>query len=321
MSTLEVTCGRCDKRFRVRAEFAGKTTRCPGCSAPITIGGSKPAPRSEPTERPRPRPRSTDDEEDRPRAPVGDWRPVVAALGREQVAVLFVLATILCSYLVFCIGNVTRYSAGPEQGLIIGVMLLLLVGPSLVAGVFGLAARVAALGAPRASLARGSAVPSLLCGFAALASLVMLGITLLTSIEQQRPSELALQVAMGGLVVSTLGAIGTFLGFVAQVGIARRLAEVSRAVGRMGAAASVCVLVLLGLAILYTLVTELNEPSYSSRQGQFGGGYYRDDGPFYAILFGVLLPLAFAVVLILYHRLLAAARRAVLTESAERVND
>ena len=75
MSTLEVACARCDKRFRVRAEFAGKTSRCPGCSAPLTIGGSsRPRPRGPtPKSRPRPRPRPRDDEDDRPRGPTGDW--------------------------------------------------------------------------------------------------------------------------------------------------------------------------------------------------------------------------------------------------------
>ena len=325
MSTLEVTCGRCDKRFRVRAEFAGKTTRCPGCSAPITIGGSKPAPpREEPVERPRPRPRPKDDEDDRPRGPTGDWRPVATALGREQVAVLFVLATILGSYLVYCIGNVAGNSSGPEQGLVIGVMLLLLVGPSLVAGVFGLAARVSALGAPRESLARGSAVPSLVCGFAALASLVMLGITVLTGMDRYGPSELAMTVAVGGLLLSALAALGTFLGFVAQVGIARRSAEVSRAVGRTAGALCIVVVVLLGLAFFYTLVSELAEPSYVPQHpgDPYGGRRHRsDEGPFFAIFGGFLLPVGSAVVLILYHRLLAAARRAVLDEATERVND
>ena len=324
MSTLEVACARCDKRFRVRAEFAGKSTRCPGCSAPITIAGSKPAPapRPEPAGRPRPRPRPRDDDDDRPRTPSGDWRPVATALGREQVAVLFALTSILCSYLIFCIGNMAGRSSGPEQGVVIGLMLLLLVGPAVVAGVFGLMARISALAAPRGSLARGSAVPSLLCGLAALACLVILGITLLASFDRQGPPpELALQVSSVGLLVSAVAAGGTFLGFVAQVGIARRSAGVSRAVGRLAGSVSVCVLVLLGIAVFYTLVTELDAPS-SSRGGWQGGGRNpRDDEPFYAILLGILVPLGFAVVLILYHRLLAAARAAVLDEAAERVHD
>jgi hypothetical protein len=245
---------------------------------------------------------------------------VAAALGREQVAVLFGLMTILCSYLVFCIGNATGGSSGPEQGLVIGLMLLLLGGPSLVGGVFGLMARVSALGAPRDSLARGAAVPSLLCGLAAFAALIMLGLTLVVGIDRQRPSELALQVSLVGMLCSTLAAVVTFLGFVAQVGIARRSADVSRSVGRMAGATSVVVLVLLGIAMFYTLVSEMTQPNppYS---GGYGGGYYRDDEPFYAILLGVLAPIGAGVILILYHRLLAAARRAVLDESAERVND
>jgi hypothetical protein len=315
MSTLEVECARCDRRFRVRAEFAGKTSRCPGCSAPLVIGGSKPAPapRPEPEDRPRPRPRPRDGEDDRPRGPTGDWKPVATALGREQVAVAFVLMTILCSYLVFCLGNATR-GVGPPEAIVITLMLLLLVGPSLVAGVFGLAARVAAVSAPAQAHARGSAVASLLCGLGGLASLVMIGISILASIEQQQhQSDLPMIVATGGVILSTLAALGTFMGFVAQVGIARRSAAVSRAVGRTAVAGGVCVLVLLGIGMLYTLAAEATGPSYTPY-----GGYYRDDSPFFQVMTGVLFPLAFAVVLVTYHRLLAATRAAVLGEAGGR---
>lgn len=326
MSTLEVTCGRCDRRFRVRAEFAGKTTRCPGCSAPITISGSKPAapPRQEPAERSRPRPRRTEDEGDRPRTPTGDWRPVATALGREQVAVLFVLATILGSYLVMCIGSAAgRASGGVEQSIALTLMLLVLVGPALAASVFGLMARVSAVRAPRESLARGSAVPSLVCGFAALASLVMFGITMLSGMDRSGPSGLARVVAVGGLILSALASLGTFLGFVAQVGIARRSAEVSRAVGRTAGALCIVVVILLGLAFFYTLVSELSTPAYVPQRpgGPIVERPRNDEGPFFAVFGGFLLPVGAAVVLILYHRLLAAARRAVLDEATERVDD
>jgi hypothetical protein len=239
---------------------------------------------------------------------------VAAALGREQVAVVFVLMTILCSYLVFCLANATR-GVGPPEAIVITLMLLLLVGPSLVAGVFGLAARVAAVSAPADALAKGSAVASLLCGLGGLVSLVMIGISLLASIEQQHhQSELPMVVATGGVVLSTLGALGTFLGFVAQVGIARRSVAVSRAVGRTAVGGAVCVLVLLGIGILYALAAEAMGPSYSPQYG----AAYRDDTPFYQAMTGILFPLAFAVVLVLYHRLLAAARAAVLGETTGR---
>ena len=314
MSTLEVACARCDKRFRVRAEFAGKTTRCPGCSAPITIGGSKPPPppRAERADRPRPRPRPGDDEDDAPRRAAGNWKPVDAALGREQVAVVFGLLTILGSYLVYCLGSVAARS-GPADGVVIGIMLLLLAGPALVAAVFAVSARVSAVGAPAESLTRGAAVASLLCGFAGLAALVMLGLTLLAGIDHHGPSELPAQVAVGGLILSGVGAVATFLGFVAQVGIACRSAEVSRAIGRAAVACSVCVLVLLGVGVLYALAVEATGPSYPS-YGPHGGRASRDDGPFFMAMAGILFPLGLAVLLILYHRLLGAARRAVRDE-------
>jgi hypothetical protein len=319
MSTLDVACGRCDKRFRVRAEFAGKNTRCPGCSAPIAIGGPTPAAprrREEPAELPRPRPRPRDDDDDRPRTPAGDWGPVDTALGREQTAVVFVLVTILASYFVYCLGAAAGGPGPGAEGIVIALMLLLLVGPSLAAGVFGMTARVSALRAPPASLSRPTAVASLLCGIAGLVSLVMLGFTLLSSIEsQQHHSELPAVVSIGGLVLSTLAALVTFAGFVAQVGMARRSAEVSRAVGRMAVAVCVCLLGLIGIGILYTLAAELTEPSGGYMRGYPYG--YRDDGPFYAVVTGILMPLAFGVILVLHHRLLAAARRSVRGEAAD----
>jgi hypothetical protein len=313
MSTLDVSCARCDKRFRVRAEFAGKTTRCPGCSAPITIGASKapPPPHSPRADRKDHEKGLRADYDDRPRRPAGNWKPVAAALGREQVAVVFALLTILGSYLVVCLGNAAGGPSGAMEGVVIGAMMLVLVGPSLVAAVFAVTARVAAVGAPVESLAKGSAVASLLCAFGGLAALIMLGLTLLASIDQRHASDLPAHVAIGGLAVSTLGAVGTFLGFVAQIGIARRSAEVSRAVGRTAVAVCVCVLVLLGIGMLYALAVEATGPS---TQPSFGPGYrsYPDDGPFYMVMTGFLIPLGLTVVLIMYHRLLAAARRAVL---------
>ena len=208
-------------------------------------------------------------------------------------------------------------AVGPPEAIVITLLLLLLVGPSLVAGVFGLAARVAAVSAPAEATAKGSAVASLLCGLGGLASLLMVGISILASIEQQgHPSELPMIVATGGVVLCTLGAVGTFIGFVAQVGMARRSKAVSRAVGRTAVGGAVCVLVLLGIGILYTVAAEAAEPTYSPQFGVVP----RDDSPFFQVMTGILLPLAFAVVLIFYHRLLGAARAAVLDEAAGRDN-
>src|SRR5205085_1945337 len=133
--------------------------------------------------------------------------------------------------------------------------------------------------------------------------------------QHHRGSELPAVVATGGLILSTLAAVGTFAGFVAQVGIARRSAALSRAVGRTAVAACVCLLGLLGIGVLYTLATELS--GAPTGYGPFGPSY-RDDGPFYGVVAGILMPFAFGTLLIFYHRLLAAARLAVRGEAADR---
>src|SRR4051812_44023878 len=112
MSTIEISCARCEKKFRVRSEFAGRSTRCPGCSAPITIDGSKPPPPPpKPVEEERPRPsRRPRDEEDEPRRPVMDLKGAETACRREQVALIFALAGILGGFFVSCLGRM----AGPS---------------------------------------------------------------------------------------------------------------------------------------------------------------------------------------------------------------
>src|SRR5262245_42504677 len=111
MSTLEIACGRCEKRFRVRAEFAGRSTRCPGCSAPITIAGpttpSAPPSRVAPEERARPRPRRSDDD-DEPRRPGLNWSAAETAFRREQLAVIFGFLSIFGGFFVSCAARMGR---------------------------------------------------------------------------------------------------------------------------------------------------------------------------------------------------------------------
>ena len=133
------------------------------------------------------------------------------------------------------------------------------------------------------------------------------------SIDSQRPMELAAVVGFGGLALSTLGALATFVGFVAQVGIARRSAAVSRGVGRMTVAVAVCTISLLSIAILYTMFSELTTPA-----NYRGGQYYPQHEGFYRFTTVILFPMALAAMLILYHRLLAAGRRAVAGELPDR---
>jgi hypothetical protein len=229
------------------------------------------------------------------------------AFRREQVAVVFVLIGILCDYFAFCLGQ-SMGPSGRNEGVFVALGLLLVIGPSLAAAAFGLMARISALKPPPETKARTSAVASLLCGIAGLASLVLIAFVSLLSIDAQRPTELPVAVAIGGLLLATLGSVATFVAFVVQIGIYRRSAAMSAAVGRLAVAICVCVLSLLGIGLLYMLVSEMTGPGFSP--GALGPGYQRHDR-FYEITVFFLLPLGLAVVLILYHRLLAAGRESL----------
>ncbi len=136
MSTLDVSCARCEKRFRVRAEFAGRSTRCPGCSAPITVGGiPAPAAPSKPAneEGARRRPRARDDDDEEPQRPAINWRPVESAFRREQVAVVFAMLGIVGSFFSFCLSSALRHSSDTEPIVILAV-LLFGVGPASARG-------------------------------------------------------------------------------------------------------------------------------------------------------------------------------------------
>jgi len=190
--------------------------------------------------------------------------------------------------------------------------LLFVVGPGLVAAAFGLMARISAMKPPPESGARTSAIASLLCALAGLGCLAVLAFNIMMSIDSQRPMELAMVVGVGGLVIAVLASVATFQAFIAQVGIARRSAAVSRGVGRMAVGIAVCTLSLIGIAVLYALMSELMTPTYSR------GPQYQTHEVFYRVTLMLLAPFALGAMLILYHRLLAAGRRAVQGEPPER---
>jgi DNA-directed RNA polymerase subunit RPC12/RpoP len=321
MSTVEIACGRCEKKFKVRSEFAGRSTRCPGCSAPITIAAAaRPAPPRpiEEEEKPRSRPVPRDDEDDAARGPVLNWKATGQAFAREQATVIFALVSIFGGFLTFCLGQMSRAPGMSDEPILILIMLLFGIGPSLGTAACALIARVSAIGVPSETVARGSAWASLFCAVAALLSLIAMGISMLTSIESQQHDELPLVVATGALVISTIAALFTFAGYTAQVGIYQRSPAVSRGVGRIAVAAAVCVTVLIGIGLLYTLAHELTSPQagYRDPYGRGGYSYYPDHSGFYAAMTGLLMPLSMAVLLILYHRLLAAGRRAIENDRA-----
>jgi hypothetical protein len=311
MSTLDVTCGRCDKSFRVRAEFAGRATRCPGCSAPLTIGGSAaPAPsRDEEPERPRPRPKDADD---RPRKVTGNWKPVDTALAREQSALVCLLVQVGCIVLVFCLARLAEPFAGGLGWVAVIPIAILVGGPALAAIVFGISARVAATGAPEESLARGTARASLFLSFLGLASLAFTALVLLRGVEGQLRDEVPIMVMFGTVLVSALASIGTFAGFVAQVGMARGSAAISRGLGRLTIGGTVCAFIVLGISCLYTVAYAAfgPAPTYHSRYGYYSRPDHSEFSVFLA--FGTVVSLV--VLFTLYHRLLAAARRSIQRE-------
>jgi predicted membrane channel-forming protein YqfA (hemolysin III family) len=315
MSTLDVTCGRCGKSFRVRAEFAGRATRCPGCSAPLTIGGAAAAPPPrEPDERPRPRPK---DDDDRPRRVTGNWKPVDTALGREQSALVCLLLQVGCLVLAFCLGQLAGRALDGLGPLAVIPFAILVGGPALAALVFGISARVAATGSPAESLTRGTARSSLILSFLALGCLALFALSALATLDTSggRPDELPLVVSMGGVILTGLASVVTFAAFVAQVGIARRSVEVNRSVGRLVVAATVCTIITLGIGALYTVANVAFAPSPSFHTTRHGGYYsYPNHDDFYRFVVFGLVPLSGIVMLILYHRLLAAARRSIQRE-------
>ncbi len=72
-------------------------------------------------------------------------------------------------------------------------------------------ARISALGTPKESRARGSAMSSMLCSLSGLACLVILALAMLASIGSHEPDPLPMIVALGGLVLSSLGGAGDVL--------------------------------------------------------------------------------------------------------------
>jgi hypothetical protein len=190
-------------------------------------------------------------------------------------------------------------------------MLMLVLGPLLAAGAFGVAARIAALRAPRESLSKGTAVASLLSAGAAVGCLAVLGLAILWTVGTG-PEPLVVPVTVVGSIAAGLGALATFVLFVTQAGIALRSAEVSQAIGRTAIATCACVLGPLGLAFLLALASAVSTPTFPP--GHSG----LDEEVYLQAVVLVLVPLGVAVLLILYHRLLAAGRRAVQGGPAER---
>lgn len=304
MAMLDVSCDNCGRSFRVRAEFAGKSTRCPGCSKPMEIGApGKAVP-----------PPVRDDYDDAPRRPQKklentknitvstEWKNAMKGFGREQAAVRFLGVQVLADLVAFClirgIGPLDRMPA-----LLVVVFLLLFVGPAIMSVIMGISARTSVLNLPADARAGGSAWSSMICALGGLFSVLLLGLSFLMSLEgNRRDSEPLLILSMASGALMTFGALLSFSVVIAQVGIATASKEISGAIGRMAIATTVCVVITLVLGGCISAVTGAFTPHHNP----FGGGPNFE--PFFAL--AVFSSLITAIVLLIfYHSLLSHAKK------------
>jgi hypothetical protein len=129
--------------------------------------------------------------------------------------------------------------------------------------------------------------------------------------DTQGNDGLPLVVGLFGLMITFFGALMTFGMFAAQVGIFRRSAAISGGVRQCAIGIAVCVAALVGIGLLYVFGSGVLSPP-----GPFRGPAAHEG--FFFLTLGLLFPIAFGVVLFLYHRLLAAGRRALDGEAAGR---
>jgi hypothetical protein len=127
-----------------------------------------------------------------------------------------------------------------------------------------------------------------------------------------RDADLYVGFCLGGFVLSFLLACTSFMGFAAQVGLSFQSFEVSKKISQLMMAGVFTLLTLMMICFLYSMYAWYVGPMTMQRAG-FGGGitYYtqRDDSPFLGVLLGFFLPVSIIVLLIMYSRVLGAARR------------
>jgi DNA-directed RNA polymerase subunit RPC12/RpoP len=294
MSTIEFTCPTCSKTFRVRSEFAGRTTRCPGCSHSITIGST--APKATPAAAVPPpltkvtRPIASDEEP----SYYGNWKPALTALKREQTAVLFVGIQLLVSLFGLCIGS--QMIESMQVASLVGFVFLL---PGIIATVLSLIARITALRVPKVSGLRTGAIAGLLCILGGVISLLMFILTLGSSFSHtgQGSSGEEMRIAFFGFAGAGLAAIVIFAIYVALLGIHFRAEEIGKQIGSMAFTVGSCLLVIAVVGGLLGLLIDF-----------FGSGL-----PYYflaPVVVGVVV-IAGIILAFQYHRLLGLAHQVI----------
>ncbi len=302
MAMLDVTCEHCGRQFRVRGEFAGKSTRCPGCSKPLTIGAAAKAapPREEYDDAPRPRRREPDPE---PTGVTGNWKRTAKALGSEQAAVRFLGVQVLADLVAFCLMRGTG-SVGQVPAIVVMLFLILIVGPGIMTVVMGLTARFGAVNIPPEAKAGGTAWASVFCALGGMLAMIVVGFGLLISIEgSRRDADPVLMAGVLGGFVMTTGAVVTFAAMIAQIGIATGSREISAGIGRMGVGFMVCLLISV---VLGGCGTVMMEGLGGNRNYGYGPNY---DGLFAIFAFTSLITAG--IMLVLYHSLLGSAKKAL----------
>lgn len=304
MGMMDVSCSRCGKSFRVRAEFAGRSTRCPGCSAPLLIGGEQAPP---PPVAPPPIPkRRKKIEPDEPIKVSEDWRPAEVAIRREKTAILFALAQ-LCFYVLgFCFASLARSFSRFDPFVLLFFMLILL-GPSIGAAVLAIMARMSACRIStkliRSNAARSSLYLSVLAVFLILAG----AFAIVLSLNNSGPPVVTMFVFACGLMSCFFGAVTTFVIYLAQIGIRSSSKEISQMIARLTNTGSIMLTLTIVIVGLVAFFSDLIS----------SGNRYREPDLVY-LATAVMVAISQVIVGLAYYQLLGGVQKELKFISYER---
>ncbi len=313
---IEITCHSCEKSFRVRPEFAGRSTRCPSCGASLQINKSSPT-----TEAPPEMPRSKvapvssgmsyDTRPDRSK----EWKKFAGALSREQVAILFFGAALLFG-LFAGVCTAAEVFRGPDMEIVGWVFLAMVVVPLLIAFAFHCLSRLLATNVPSGYWAKPVAFLGLL-GSMGIPGFSILMIVTSAALNDRYLEQLVVYVGVVGLLFSVVASMGSIFLLTSQMGTAIGSKEISKSFGKFGVTVGITLVLLVGLMIVLAILVSVFEGG--PRRGYANGyGYtYRRD-PFEVLgrLFLLFpLPILVAVFLIAYHRLLGVCRKTLLARA------
>lgn len=306
MAMIEVSCGECGRQFRVRREFIGKSTRCPGCSRQMTIGETAPPPSST-------LPEVYDDAPPPPRRPKlpavemrsGEWKKTLRAINYEQTAVRFLGIQVLSSFVALCVTTGIR-SWGRLPPLIVVIFIIFVFGPALISGIFALLARIAALGVPASTHGRPTATASAFCVLGMMFLSIIFGLGFLMSIDGNRGGDGLMLTTLVAGTLMLFGALVTFGALIAQIGIVLGASSISRGIGNLAVAFMISMIisvVFVGCGSGFSGVFDHNP-------------YGRTYEPFIVII-GLSMLVTVGVSLVMYHSLLSSVKLALKTAPSD----